>query len=356
MNIKKGQELKKFTTFGIGGKADFFVSTKNIDELKDIVRQAKKLKKRIFVLGGGSNILVSDRGYRGLVLHLQNKGINILSKNSGSVVLKIEAGEIWDDVVEYAVKNKYWGIENLSHIPGQAGAGAVQNIGAYGQELKDVLDYVEVFDTKNNKIKKIKNKHCGFGYRKSIFNSTEKGRYVIIAIVITLSRRPKPILKYKDLKTYFENKKADLAAIRKAVIKIRDDKFPFPTGPKNGSAGSFFKNITVPEADYKKIHKAVAKRFGPKQLARLENIVHKDPNNRVKIPTAFLIDLTGFKGKKSGGAKINEKQPLVILNTGKATSSDVLRLAKMVKTKLHKFFGVRINIEPELVGFMKKPL
>src|SRR5581483_7363092 len=240
MQIQENILLAPYTTFKIGGPAKYFCVVKDQFDALQAYEFAEKNQLKTLVLGGGSNMLISDKGFDGLVLKIENKGIEVLSHDEEHVLLKIASGEVWDEVVKFAVSNNWWGIENLSHIPGSTGAIAVQNVGAYGQEAKNLIESVTVFDRKTHEIQSLNNSECDFGYRTSIFNMGQKGKYIIFYITLKLSKIARPILAYRDLAKKFEGKRPALEEVRQAVIGIRDTKFPFPTEAKKGNAGSFF--------------------------------------------------------------------------------------------------------------------
>lgn len=363
--IKPNEPLKPYTTFKIGGRARYFVSVRSVDD----VRQAldfwlhELALKHVdqFVLGGGSNILISDRGFDGLVIHMASEGLSVIGETADTVTLRINAGETWDDVVAHSVEHGWWGIENLSHIPGQAGAALVQNIGAYGQQISDVLQSAEVLDKRKwGQTVQRTAADCRMGYRKSIFNTTMKDLYLIVQVTLELAKHRQPNLTYPDVKAYFEaraNNRPSLAEIRQAIIAIRDAKFPFPREERGGNAGSFFKNLVLSEAEYKVLAANVRREFGPAEFARLEEIRNRFPNaGRIKMPTAFLMDICGLKGYEEGKAKVNETQPLVLLNMGGATAADVLLLAKHIRAAIYRRTGMTISLEPELVGFSQAEL
>ena len=356
--MKEKFSLKESTTFRIGGEAKYFTSVNSVEELKSALGFAKDNVLPILVLGGGSNILVSDRGFDGVVIKIESKGIDVIHEDFDGVLLSVNAGEWWDDVVKYAIGNNWWGIENLSHIPGKAGSFAVQNVGAYGQEASHVVEKLTVFDTKTGKVRDLLKDECGFGYRTSIFNSSEKGRYIILNTVLKLSKHPKPNIGYSDLKQRFENNpNPQPVEIREALIQIRDSKFPFPREAKNGSAGSFFKNIIVSQNDYESILEKFRINL-PDFVEKLENIKNKFlVTEGIKIPTAFILDICGAKGMFVGGAKINENQPMIIVNaTGEATSDDVLGLVNKIRNVVFEKTGLYLYVEPELIGFTTEEL
>ena len=377
MQIQENVLLAPYTTFKIGGPARYFCVVSDQFDALQAYEFADKNKLKTFVLGGGSNILISDNGFDGLVLKVENRGVEILSEDANQVTLKVASGENWDEVVRFAVNNNWWGIENLSHIPGSTGAIAVQNVGAYGQEAKNVIESVVVFNKETHEIQNLKASECGFSYRSSIFNTQAKGQYIIFYIHFKLSKVPKPNLSYRDLKNRFffaedphpnplpggeGTKIPSLAEIRSAVIEIRDQKFPFPTEAKKGNAGSFFKNPVLSKSGYEKLRQAIVKNFGNDKASELDKKKFSDSTNltavkcvlngSVKVPAAFLIDLSGLKNLSNGGAAINQNQPLVIINqSGTATSAEVLGLASQVKNAVLSKTGISLNFEPELIGF-----
>jgi len=352
--------LAPLTTFKIGGPAKTQVEISDPNEISEAIEYAKKNSLKTLVLGGGSNMLISDNGFDGLVILMKILGIKIISSDQDTVLVQAYSGEIWDDVVSFAVKQNLWGIENLSHIPGKTGALAVQNVGAYSQEASRVIESVEVFDSSTNAIRTFKNDECRFSYRHSIFNSEQKGRYVIISITLSLCKTPQPNVGYVDLKNFFSERKIDnptLPQIREAITSIRDKKYPFPISSVGGNAGSFFKNVVLNQEEYAALEENIAHNFSPEILNKLKALKDKFPQESgIKIPSAFLIEICELKGKLIGGAKINENQPLVILNSGIATANDVLTLFKTVRQTVYSKTGVILTIEPELVGFTKVEL
>ncbi len=359
MQIQENVILAPYTTFKIGGPAKYFCIVKNQFDALEAYEFAKSHQLEVFVLGGGSNVLVSDDGFNGLVVKVENKGIEVIdsvnqqsvNSNQQKILLKVASGEVWDEVVSFAVKNHWWGLENLSHIPGSTGAIAVQNVGAYGQEAKNIIKSVTVFNTQTHQILELNNADCEFTYRKSIFNTTEKGQYIIFYITFILSKLPQPILTYRDLQERFAKESQSLSEIREAVIEIRNKKYPFPTEAKFGNAGSFFKNLSLSSEEFSALKGRVETKFGREQAEILDSKAFIT-SIEVKVPTAYLLELCGLKDLQVGGAKINQNQPLVIINeTGKATAKEVITLAKRVLKEVYTKFGVKLSLEPELVGF-----
>ncbi len=356
MEIQENVLLSNLTTFHIGGNARYFCNVAGLDDIETALDFSKTHNLPIFVLGGGSNVLVSDKGFDGLVIHPQISGVKLLRENEQDVYLKIGAGESWDRLVALSVEKGWWGIENLSHIPGSCGAFAVQNVGAYGQEASAVVEEVEAVHLSSGKIQKFSNLACKFTYRHSIFNTTDKGKYIIISTTIQLSKLPKPNVSYGDVKKYFSNKNIETPSqqqIRQAIIEIRNTKFPFPKEAKDGNAGSFFRGPIITEAQMTVIKKSVLEKFGQEAEGRLQRMNdHLRVPQGYKTPTAFLLELLGLKGFQIGGVKINEPQPAIVLNaTGTATAQDALELKDYVLNVVKQNFGIDLEVEPEMVGF-----
>ncbi|MCL5774687.1 MAG: UDP-N-acetylmuramate dehydrogenase [Patescibacteria group bacterium] len=357
MEILENVPLAGYTTFKIGGPARWFCEVKTPEETAEAFEFAHRQKTPVFVLGGGSNLLVSDRGFDGLVTKVCFKGKEILEENSEAVKIKVAAGENWDEIVEWTVKNGWWGLENLSHIPGSCGAIAVQNVGAYGQEASRVLVSTSVFDTTSKRFLELINSECQFGYRSSIFNKQARGRYVIFSVTLALSKKPTPILEYRDLVRAFAGKNPALAEIRQEIIKIRNLKYPFPVKAKNGNAGSFFKNINLDETGFNDLLARASASFGENAAQTLDKKTFRENNSHFKVPSAALIELCGLADLNVDGAKINHNQPLVIVNeSGRASAKDVLSLAKEVIDSVLKTFGVKLQVEPILLGFSSEEL
>lgn len=358
LDIRHDIPLKSLTTFKIGGPAHSFAIVARAQELDLALAHATENDLDVLILGGGSNMLVSDRGYPGMIVQIGNRGIDVVDETEETVQLRIASGEIWDDVVKYTVERGYWGIENLSRIPGRSGAFVVQNVGAYGAEAKEVVVSVDVFDRQTRKTRTLTNAECEFRYRKSIFNTTEKNRYVILSTVIELSRTPNRRLGYPDVAKWFEhNAEPTQHEIREAIMAIRDRKFPFPAESREGNAGSFFKNSIVDEAAYLEVERKFARNL-PEHLEKLRAIRNKFPSDEgIKIPTAFIFDACGLKGYGSGNVRLNPTQPVVVLNeTGSATAAEVLNLVDDVRKIVKRKTGLHIYTEPELIGFTEDEL
>lgn len=324
-------------TFGIDVKAAVLGEYNSVEGLKTILTNplVENRKQQIWNIGQGSNILFSGY-FDGVILHGNIKGIEIIDQTDDDVTVKVGAGEIWDDVVAWAVEHQYFGAENLSAIPGETGAAAVQNIGAYGSEFGNLVQYVEVLNTESLAIEHISRHECRYGYRDSIFkHQPEKQRYVVIAVVISLSKRECFNLEYGNVKAALDGKEITLANVRNTIIEIRASKLP--DWHKLGNAGSFFKNPVISVT----------------QFEHLKNIYPNIPSykvanepDKVKVPAGWLIENSGLKGFRHGGAQVYDKQCLVLVNTGNASSSDIVELSDIVITTVKDKFG--IDIYPEV--------
>lgn len=357
MNLQENIKLADLTTFGTGGEARYFMIATTEDDLVEALKFANERDLAVFILGEGSNTVFADSDFDGLVIQMSLKGIDFVDANQNMVLVRAAAGEVWDDVVAFAVENGFWGIENLSAIPGSAGAFAVQNVEAYGQGAYQVVYSVRVFDRQSNKMFTLDAEKCQFKYRYSIFNSSEKGRYIILETTLRLYRDTRPIIEYPDVIAYFAEKnstKPTLVEIREAIVTIRANKF---TKSFEGKAGSFFKNLYLSPEEYQKM-KGIFSEKKPDFVEELEIIKNKfvSIDDKIKIPTAWIIDkVLNLKGTRIGGAQISETQALAIINPEmRATSEDVRQLIDFVIDSVYECTGQKLEVEPELVGFDKK--
>ncbi len=330
--------MKELTTFKTGGNARYFCVVTNEDELIEAIGFSKKNKIPFFILGGGSNILVSDKGFDGIVIKIEIKGIKY-EENGNSVKAIVGAGENWDQFVADNVDKGYYGVENLSLIPGTVGASPVQNIGAYGSEVKDTIESVYVLDVKKDEYKNFSNSECDFSYRDSIFKK-EKGRYVVISVTFNLSKDGKLNLTYKDVQEYLsrrQNSNPSLRQVRNAIIDIRTNKLP--NLQEYGTAGSFFKNVIVSQS---KARELISK--------YPEIVLHQVNDKKVKISLAWILDnICGFKGKRKGNVGVYKNQALVLVNYGNATSDEVIELAQEMVDTVYEKTGIEIFPEVEYV-------
>ena len=368
-------------TFGMKVKARCFIEYDSVADLVDI--EFEELARPVLHIGGGSNLLFTD-DFKGTVPHSKIDFIEILDKchsipetpaftgsgtpypgvgkcflhtnstlsadfrPSNEVLVSVGAGVVFDDFCAWAAKEGLWGVENLSYIPGEVGASAVQNIGAYGVEVKDVIRRVYCYDTVEEEFVNFSVEECGYGYRDSIFKNPEvKGRYIVTHVVFALSREPKPVLDYGHLReAVAEAMQSNLtpSVIRKVIIKIRKEKLPEPS--VKGSAGSFFKNPVISMADFQRIEASAKAELGADY-----KVPHYDlPDGTVKVPAAWMIEQCGWKGKRSGGAAVWDKQPLVIVNhTGEAYPEEIVGLEKRIISSVRARFGVELSPEVEHV-------
>ncbi len=335
MSIQENYLLSSLTTFQIGGKADFFVEIRNQSDLVAALEFAHKKTIPIFVLGGGSNILISDEGYRGLVI--RNKLSTLTIEDSGEIT--VGAGEVWDEVVTAAVKKNLAGIECLSGIPGSAGGAVVQNIGAYGQTLSDVVTEVTAVSLESGEEKIFTPTDCKFEYRGSWFKKNP-GKYIVTKFKIHLNREAKPTITYPDvLKNFAGNPNPTLSEVREVIVQIRASKGYVIMADYESykTAGSFFKNPVIEESQFEKLQPL----FGDEGLNRF----WKTPKG-IKLAAAFLMQEAGFpKGYQEGEVGISPKHSLSIVNFGNATASEVKELAEKIKSVVFSKFGVELEEE-----------
>lgn len=329
-------ELKDFTTFGIPAKAKLFAEYKSVRELEKISRSEEYLNNEVLHIGGGSNLLfLSD--FNGLVLHSAINGIIDYRKDDTTVYVIAGAGVKWIELVDHCVDRGYAGLENLAGIPGEAGASAVQNVGAYGVEAKDTLFAVECFDTHTRKVVTLRAEECGFGYRDSIFKREAKDRYFVLRVSFRLTISTEAhSLNYGPLRSLAERigHTPTISEVRDEIIAIRNNKLPDP--PETGSAGSFFKNPVISRFYYEQ----VVLKFDPTVPC------YDLPDEMVKLPAGWLIEHAGLKGKRIGGAEVYPKQCLVIVNEDNATANDVTELAHHICREVKRIFAV--ELEPEV--------
>lgn len=335
MPIKKdiNYSLLSHNTFGIDVKAEHFITYDTVEELVAVLSEIRGKGKRILHIGAGSNLLFT-KDFDGFVLHSGIKFIKELSRNGHQVIVRAGAGVVWDDFCEMMARNNYYGSENLSHIPGEVGAAAVQNIGAYGVEVESIITHVETIEIATGKSRVFQVNECRYGYRDSIFKNQLQGQYIVTAVVFSLSIEPVVNLDYGQLQELRKTTPTPTAqAIRDAVIAIRKSKLPEPA--ELGSAGSFFKNPVVPL----KVYETIA--------AAHNDVPHYNISDKeVKIPAAWLIDQCGWKGKSHGGAAVYEKQPLILVNKQQATPAHIMELASLIQQSVFEKF--KIKIEPEV--------
>jgi UDP-N-acetylmuramate dehydrogenase len=345
MHVQENVPLAPLTTLGIGGPARFFFRAHNVDEIVEALEWARTRELPVFFLGGGSNLLISDAGFPGLVIQLDLRGITVESDNGSHAMVKVAAGEPWDRFVKFAVRREWAGIECLSGIPGSTGATPIQNVGAYGQEVSETIVRVEALDRTTGRVTWFTNDECRFGYRSSLFKNIERDRYVVLSVTFRLRRDGEATLKYPELQKYVAERGIaldDLAGVREAVIAIRKRKGMVldPRDPDTRSDGSFFMNpILTPEQ-----YAAFAE--------RAPDAPHFPSGDDVKLSAAWLIEHAGFhKGFTHGKVGLSTKHTLAIVNRGSGTAAEVVELVEMIQGKVREEFGVDIHPEPNFIGF-----
>ena len=337
IKILENYDLTKLNTFGINTKAWFFVEINSEEDLKELFQTPKFKNNEKLFLGGGSNVLFT-RDFPGIVVLNRLKGIEIVKEDEQNVWIKSMGGEWWNDLVNFAVARDYWGIENLSLIPGTVGATPVQNIGAYGVELKDILESVEAYEIETGDKKIFSKEECKLGYRDSVFKQELKGKYFISAIVLKLDKKEKKNLRYKALQDYLDKNKIEVKSVKdisNAVAEIRRSKLPDPK--ILGNAGSFFKNVFV----------------GVEKLNELKikfpEIPSFEEEDIIKIPTGWLIEQCGWKGKRIGNVGVHERQALVLVNYGGAKGEEIKDLALQIINDVFKKFDLKLTPEVNLI-------
>jgi UDP-N-acetylmuramate dehydrogenase len=350
MLLQENVPLAPLTTFRVGGPARFFVEAQSVGEVQQAVAFARSKNLPLFILGGGSNLLVADSGWHGLVLKV---GITGIDRRAGDVDGKawfdVGAGESWDRFVSHAVIARCAGVECLSGIPGSVGGTPVQNVGAYGQEVSETIESVEVLDLEDSQVRELCREACGFTYRSSIFNTTERGRFVILRVTYALTPGGEPRISYADLKRHFEGRETspNLAETREAVRHIRALKgmLMVDGDPDRRSAGSFFKNPVISQEQHEDLRKrAAAKGLTLPSYPALEK--------SKKISAAWLVEHSGFApGYGFGHVGISSKHALAIVNRGGATAAEVLALKEQIQQRVEEVWSVRLEPEPVMVGF-----
>ena len=337
MLLKENFSLLRHNTFGIDAYCRLFIEYSDISELKEALKKVKEMHIPMLHIGGGSNLLFT-KDYEGVVLHAGSKNIKIIKETEDNIYIEADAGVVWDEFVEWTIKHASFGLENLSLIPGEVGASAVQNIGAYGIEVCQYIDRVKTLEVATEKYHEFKNEECNYGYRHSIFKGELYGKHIVTSVVYKLSKVFTPHLEYGALKTQLEKhnlKAKDTTAqqLRKLIIDIRNEKLPNPNDI--GSAGSFFMNPIVSEEKFVALYQ------------QYPTIPHYPAKNGIKLSAGWLIDQAGWKGKKFKNAGVYEKQALVLVNNGGATGDDVVQLAQSIQKDILEKFG--INIKPEAI-------
>ena len=333
MKIFRDYSLLPHNTFGMDVKASVFIEYASVKELKEVLSLYVKDNQWLHI-GKGSNLLFTG-DFSGIILHSAIKGYEVIHEDTNEVVVRVGAGEVWDDFVAMTVENEWYGAENLSLIPGEVGASAVQHIGAYGVEAKDLIVGVEAIEVSTGKESIFKNEECGYAYRESVFKSSLKYQYLVTHVSYRLKKTPCYHLDYGNIRLELEKQKArlTLANVRQAIISIREAKLPDPK--LQGNAGSFFMNPVISRKHFEAL------------LVDYPLMPHYEVDaESIKIPAAWMIDQCGWKGKRLGRAGVHDKQALVLVNLGGAVGTEVIALSEAIQKSVYEKFG--INILPEV--------
>lgn len=333
MKIFRDYSLLPHNTFGMDVKASVFIEYASVEELKEVLSLYVKDNQWLHI-GKGSNLLFTG-DFSGIILHSAIKGYEVIHEDTNEVVVRVGAGEVWDDFVAMTVENEWYGAENLSLIPGEVGASAVQNIGAYGVEAKDLIVGVEAIEVSTGKESIFKNEECGYAYRESVFKSSLKYQYLVTHVSYRLKKTPCYHLDYGNIRLELEKQKVRLALanVRQAIISIREAKLPDPK--LQGNAGSFFMNPVISRKHFEAL------------LVDYPLMPHYEVDaESIKIPAAWMIDQCGWKGKRLGRAGVHDKQALVLVNLGGAVGAEVIALSEAIQKSVYEKFG--INILPEV--------
>ncbi len=338
MLVQSNVSLRHLNTFGLDADARYFVNVQSVDELIAVLRDPEWKETPKFILGGGSNILLT-KDIEALVIHPGIRGITIKEENEEAVVLKVGAGEVWHDFVMHCVSNGYGGVENLSLIPGTVGAAPMQNIGAYGVEIKSVVEAVEAVDIESGEKRVFSNAECEFGYRESVFKKAFKNKYVITGTTFKLSKKPVVNAAYGDVQKTLLEMGAETPTIRdisEAIMTIRRSKLPDPA--EIGNAGSFFKNPEIPVAQFTHLRETFPEVPG-----------YPVDAETVKVPAGWLIERAGWKGYREGEIGVHSRQALVLVNYGGGTGAQIKALSEKIQESVAGKFGIRLNAEVNFI-------
>lgn len=346
IKIQENIPLAPLTTIQLGGPARYFVECRSTEEVIEALDFAAKNKLEIHILGGGSNTVFSDEGFSGLVLKIGLKGISVEEKGS-EVLVKVAAGENWDEFVQFCIKRGLTGVECLSGIPGLVGATPIQNVGAYGQEVKDTILKVRALNRETMQVVEFNNQECQFSYRQSRFKKGDKGKYIILAVVYRLKKNTKPIIKYKELQNYLQAN-TSLEMVRLAVLALRRKKSMLvdKTDPNSRSVGSFFINPIIEKSEFLELKKRWQESGGGSEIPNFKVA------EKIKLSAAWLIEHSGFyKGYKKNGVGISTNHALALVNYGGGSAKELLSLASEIEKAVYNRFGIRLEREPECVFF-----
>ncbi|MFL5765501.1 MAG: UDP-N-acetylmuramate dehydrogenase [Bacteroidia bacterium] len=337
MKILENISLRKLNTFGIDASAKYFAAFSTVEELKTVLSDKQFDRENKLILGGGSNLLFT-KNFDGIVLKNDLKGIELVNEDKDHYFVKAAAGEVWHPFVMHCIANNYSGLENLSLIPGNVGASPMQNIGAYGVEIKDHFFELEAFHIHDKTIRKFNSEECRFGYRESVFKRELKGQYVIVSVTFRLPKKPVFNTSYGAIEKELEImgiKEISIAAISQAVINIRSSKLPDPA--KIGNAGSFFKNPVISNDKFEQLKD------------QFPEIVSYRATDGIKLAAGWLIEQSGWKGKTFGDAGVHKLQALVLVNYGNAKGSEIYDLSQKVMDAVKEKFGVALEREVNII-------
>lgn len=337
MKIQENLSLKPYNTFGIDKKAEFFTIAKSVGDLEKALIWAKHKKLPVLILGGGSNVLLTQ-DVQGLVIKVEIKGIHLLSEDDNSVWIEVGSGEVWHDWVRYSIEKDWAGIENLSLIPGTVGASPMQNIGAYGVEIKEVFHSLKALNRSTMELSAFDAEACRFGYRESVFKHELKDQYVITSVTFRLSKKPQFKVDYGAIQDVLRERgieKLSIQAVSEAVIEIRQSKLPDPK--EIGNAGSFFKNPTIEKVQYETLQ------------GEYPTIPGYPTPEGIKVPAGWLIEQAGWKGKRIGNVGVHARQALVLVNYGGGTGEEIQDLSRQIQDSVHKKFGIVLTPEVNFI-------
>lgn len=332
LTIEKDVDLKPFNSFGISVKAKQLIRLTSESELPEVLRYISSYNGKVLFTGGGSNMLFTE-DWNGLIVKIETKGIQVLDEDDDYVYIKAEAGEVWNDLVQYAIQRGYGGIENLSLIPGNVGSSPIQNIGAYGVELKDVFYMLEAVSIRTGEFREFYHKDCEFDYRYSVFKGPCKGIYIILSVILRLSKKPLLNLSYGAINEEITKLQLPLnvESVSKAIINIRRSKLPDPI--EIGNAGSFFKNPTLNEKEFNLL------------LRDHKEVKYFKTEKGYKLAAGWLIESCGWKGYREGDAGVHKLQALVLVNYGNATGKQIKNLANRIVESVFAKYNVKLETE-----------
>ena len=338
--MKANVNLKPYNSFGLNATAKYFVEINDANDLQRLFRAPEFKKEQHLILSGGNNILLTKEFYNGIVIYINNKGIKTVADDGNKVVVRVQAGEDWPEFVKLMVSKGYYGVENLAHIPGKVGAAPVQNIGAYGMELKDSFLKCEAFNLETGKKKIFDKAECMFGYRKSIFKGMLRGQYVITSVEFQLSKQADLKLDYGNIREYLAQKgigEPTLQQLHDAICAIRDAKLP--NAKQLGNAGSFFKNPVIKADQFEGLKQ---------QYPDVPSF--EEPDGKVKVPAGWLIEKAGWKGWHNEHVGVYEKQALVLVQFGDGSGKELVELSQKIQKSVEEKFGIKIEPEVNFVS------